>query len=65
MLPHFYRIEYSVGLNCDQMEEGEQYSQDPMEGNSRGYMSMRDYIDQWMIAPSYMVPPQYAFLSQP
>ena len=45
--------------------EGEQYSQYPMEGNSRGYMSMRDYRDQWMSAPSYMVPPQYAFLSQP
>ena len=26
---------------------------------------MRDYRDQWMSAPSYMVPPQYAFLSQP
>ena len=45
--------------------EGEQYSQHPMEGNSRGYMSMRDYRGQWMSAPSYMVPPQYAFLSQP
>ena len=45
--------------------EGEQYSQYPMEGNSRGYMSMRDYRDHWMSAPSYMVPPQYASLSQP
>ena len=69
--------------------EGEKYSQYPMEGNSRGYMSMRDYRnlpwqnqqpwernpnpprsmrdyrDQWMSAPSYMVPPQYASLSQP
>ena len=45
--------------------EGEQYSQYPMEGNSRGYMSMRDYKDQWMSVPSYMVPPQYASLSQP
>ena len=69
--------------------EGEQYSQYPIEGNSRGYMSMRDYRnlpwqnqqpwernpnpsrsmrnyrDQWMSAPSYMVPPQYASLSQP
>ena len=45
--------------------EGEQYSQYPMEGNSRGYMSMRDCRDQWMSALSYMVPPQYAFLSQP
>ena len=26
---------------------------------------MRDYRDQWMSAPSYMVPPQYASLSQP
>ena len=54
-------------LELNQMEhlEGEQYSQYPMEGNSRGYMSMRDYRDQWMSAPSYMVPPQYAFLSQP
>ena len=26
---------------------------------------MRDYRDQWMSAPSYMVPPQYAFLSKP
>ena len=26
---------------------------------------MRDYRDQWMSAPSYMVPPQYAFLSHP
>ena len=45
--------------------EGEQYSQYPMEGNFRGYMSMRNYRDQWMSAPSYMVPPQYASLSQP
>ena len=69
--------------------EGVQYSQYHMEGNSRGYMSMRDYRslpwqnqqpwernpnppkymrdyrDQWMSAPSYMVPPQYASLSQP
>ena len=44
--------------------EGEQYSQYPMEGNSRGYMSMRDYRDQWMSAPFYMVTPQYAFFSQ-
>ena len=26
---------------------------------------MRDYRDRWMSAPSYMVPPQYAFLTQP
>ena len=44
--------------------EGEQYSQYPMEGNSRGYMSMRDYKDQWMSAPSYMVPPQYTSTPQ-
>ena len=54
-------------LELNQVEhlEGEQYSQYPMEGNSRGYMSMRDYRDQWMSAPSYMVPPKYASLSQP
>ena len=76
-------------LELNQMEhlEGEQYSQYPMEGNSRGYMSMRDYRnlqdqqpwernpnpprsmrdyrDQWMSAPSYMLPPQYTSLSQP
>ena len=44
MLPYFYcRIECSVGLNCDQMEEGEQYSEYLMERNPRAYMSMRDY----------------------
>ena len=69
----------SVGLNSDQMEEGEQYSEYLVERNPRAYMSMRDYInqpwqwqqpvernpnprsmreyrDQWMSAPSYMVP---------
>ena len=35
-----------VGLNCDQMEEGEQYSEYPVERNPRAYMSMRDYINQ-------------------
>ena len=45
--------------------EGEQYSQYPMEGNSRGYMSMRDYRNLWMSAPSYMVPPQYTSTPQP
>ena len=69
--------------------EGGQYSQYPMEGNCRGYMSMRDcrnlpwqnqqpwernpnpprsmrdYRDQWMSAPSYMVPPQYTSTPQP
>ena len=82
-------IHVSVGLNCDQMEEGEQYSeylmernlrtymsmrdyrnlpwqsQQPVERNQNAYRSMRDYRDQWMSAPSYMVPPQYASLSQP
>ena len=35
-----------MGLNCDQMEEGEQYSKYPVERNPRAYMSMRDYINQ-------------------
>ena len=44
VLPYFYcRIECSMGLNCDQMEEGEQYSEYLMERNPRAYMSMRDY----------------------
>ena len=52
MLPYFYcRIAYSVGLNCDQMEEGEQYSEYPVERNPRAYMSMRDYRNQWMSSP--------------
>ena len=42
--PYLYcRIACPVGLNCDQMEEGEQYSQYTMERNPRAYMSMRDY----------------------
>ena len=73
-----------MGLNTDQMEEGEQYSEYSMERNPRACMSMRDYRslpwhnqqplgrnpntyrsmkdyrNQWMSAPSYMVPPQYA-----
>ena len=40
-------------------------SQQPVERNQIEYRSMRDYRDQWMSAPSYMVPPQYASLSQP
>ena len=40
-------------------------SQQPVERNQNAYRSMRDYRDQWMSAPSYMVPPQYASLSQP
>ena len=44
VLPYFYcRIECSVGLNCDQMEEGEQYSEYLVESNPRAYMTMRDY----------------------
>ena len=44
VLLYFYcRIECSVGLNCDQMEEGEQYSEYLVERNPRAYMSMRDY----------------------
>ena len=69
MLPYFYcRNACPVGLNCDQMKhlEGEQYSRYPMERNPRAYMSMRDYRNPpWVIAPSYMVPPQYAPPSHP
>ena len=44
MLPYFYcTIECSVGLNYDQMEEGEQYSKYSVESNPRAYMTMRDY----------------------
>ena len=44
VLPYFYcKIECSVGLNCDQMEEGEQYSEYSVESNPRAYMTMRDY----------------------
>ena len=35
------------------------------ERNPNPPKSTRDYRDQWMSAPSYMVPPQYASLSQP
>ena len=76
-------------IDCDQMEEGEQYSEYLVERNPRSYMSMRDYRnlpwqrqqpvernpnpprsmrdyrDQWMSAPSYMVPPQYTSTPQP
>ena len=38
--------------------------QQPVERNPNP-RSMREYRDQWMSAPSYMVPPQYASLSQP
>ena len=51
VLPYFYcRIECSVGLNCDQMEMGEQYSEYLMEGNPSAYVTMRDYRNlpwQW------------------
>ena len=40
-------------------------SQQPVERNPSEYRSMRDYRGQWMSAPSYMLPPQYASLSQP
>ena len=33
------------------MEEGEQYSEYPVERNPRAYMSMRDYRNQWMSSP--------------
>ena len=46
-----FRIECSVGLNCDQMEEGEQYSEYSVESNPKAYMSMRDYRNQWMSSP--------------
>ena len=84
VLPYFYcRIACPVGLNCDEMEEGEQYSEYLVERNPRAYMSMRDYWnlpwqnqqplgrnpnpsrsmrdyrDQWMSAPIYIVPSAY------
>ena len=40
-------------------------SQQPLERNPNEYRSMRDYRDQWMSAPSYMVPPQYTSTPQP
>ena len=43
-MPYLYsRIACPVGLNCDQMEEGEQYSEYSVQRNPRAYMSMRDY----------------------
>ena len=39
--------------------------QQPVERNPSPPRSMSDYRDQWMSAPSYIVPPQYASLSQP
>ena len=32
-------------IDCDQLEEGEQYSEYLVERNPRSYMSMRDYIN--------------------
>ena len=46
-----------MGLNCNQMEEGEQYSEHSVERNPRANMSMRDNKNPpWVSAPSYMVP---------
>ena len=46
-MPYLYcRITCPVGLNCDQMEQGEQYNEYPVERNPRAYMSMRDYVNQ-------------------
>ena len=43
-MPYLYcRIACSMGLNCDQMEEGERYNEYSVERNPRAYMSMRDY----------------------
>ena len=43
-VPYLYsRIACPVGLNCDQIEEGEQFSQYPVERNLGAYMSMMDY----------------------
>ena len=43
-VPYLYsRITCPVGLNCDQMEEGKQYSEYSVKRNPRAYMSMRDY----------------------
>ena len=34
-----------MGLNCDQMEEGEQYGEYSVESNPRAYITMRDYMN--------------------
>ena len=39
--------------------------QQPVERNPSPPRSMREYRDQWMSAPSYMVPPQYTSTPQP
>ena len=61
-VPYLYcMIACPVGLNCDQMEEGEQYNEYPMERNPNAYRPMRDYINlPWVSAPSYMVPSRNA-----
>ena len=40
------RITFTMGLNCDKMEEGKQYSEYSVESNPRAYMTMRDYRNQ-------------------
>ena len=37
------KARFSGKIDCDQMEEGEQYSECLVERNPRAYMSMRDY----------------------
>ena len=50
-----------MNLNTDQIEEGEQYGQYPVERNPTAYRSMRDYRNPpWMSVPSCMVPPTTA-----
>ena len=39
--------------------------QQPVERNPNPPRSMWEYRDQWMSAPSYMVPPQYTLTPQP
>ena len=39
----YFRIPCPMGLNCDQMEEGEQYNEYSVERNPRAYISIRDY----------------------
>ena len=39
--------------------------QQPVERNPNPCRSMREYRDQWMSAPSYMVPPQHTSTPQP
>ena len=39
--------------------------QQPVERNPYPLRSMSDYRDEWMSAPSYMMPPQYTSTPQP